>query len=450
MCKYLLENPLVNVSAEAKFLLLKFIQLFGMDEVVQKGVKELASDIGLSDRLVSRSLEELLARGHLVRQTLCEGRGRPKSEYSISTALFAKLHRESSASASAHEELLNSIITSPELGGRQDLSSTNRLLLAVLLQHADKFGVVRDLGLSELSKLTGLNRERAKGHIHKLQSLRILRFWEAGLTGSTLFGAMKSVYFLNLNCSVLSVSRDSTAAFVFFCGFDPSGFSDLDEAGLIGKATWRRRDGQFDWQFQRFAEMPDAAKYASLATYFVQIDGRSPRGFQSQRLLQLKLDEYASFLLSRYWRVLATEMSLMDSELINVIGKDLRISSPPTEDGALAPLAVFLYEVSLCIARRYQCLFAGLRDFSFESLDLMILPAPKDRWGKYRGSRILLAVAKRESVFSGCYVVTPDALNTNAAEHFEREDEIADADRYQYGLLREMHCPKRYGVFLDK
>lgn len=450
MYKALLKNPMPLVSAEAKFFLLKFIQLFGLDQGVQRGVKELASDIGLSDRLVSRSLEELVAHGDLVRRTLRDGIGRPKSEYKISTALSAKLNRDSCTPSATHSELITYVISSPELHNGKRLSVTNRLLLTVLLQHADKFGVVRELGLSELSKLTGLNRERTKGHIHKLQSLRIFRFWQAGLTGSTLFGAVKSVYFLNLNCSVLSVSRDSTAAFVFFCGSDSSGFSDLDEAGLIGQATWRGKYGQFDWKFPRFAEMPDAAKYASLATYFVQIDGRSPRGFQSQRLLQLKLDEYASFLLSRHWCALATDRSLMNSELLDVIGKDLRVSSPPRDDGALESLVVFLYEVSLCIARRYQCLFADLRSFSFESLDLLILPAPKDRRGKYSGSRILLAVAKREPAFSGCYVVTPDALNTNAFEHFEREDEITDADRYQYGLLRKMHCPKRYGDFLEK
>lgn len=438
------------VSAEAKFFLLKFIQLFGLDQVVHRGVKEFASDIGLSDRLVSRSLEELLARGHLVRQTLHEGRGRPKSEYSISTALSAKLNRESCASASVHGELISYVISSPELHDGKLLSVTNRLLLAVLLQHADKFGVVRELGLSELSKLTGLNRERTKGHIHKLQSLRIFRFWQAGLTGSKLFGSVKSVYFLNLNCTALSISSDTTAAFVFFCGFDHLGFNDLDEAGLIGQATQRGMGRRFDWRTSSPTEMPVAPEYASLASYFVQLDVRSPRGLQFQQLLQLKLDEYASFLLSRHWCMLSAGTPIPSSELLSVICEDLGVSSPSGGDDAPQPLAEFLYDVSLCIARRYQSLFADLCSHPFESMELLILPAPTDRRGKYLGSRTLLAVGKHESVFSGCTVVTHDVSNTNVTEFFERECEISDKDRYQYGLLRVLHCPKRYGDFLAK
>ena len=70
----LLGLGLAGVSPEAKFVLVRFVQLYGLWESITIGVKELAKASGATDRVVSSALAELVAEDLLIRTPIVCGR----------------------------------------------------------------------------------------------------------------------------------------------------------------------------------------------------------------------------------------------------------------------------------------------------------------------------------------------------------------------------------------
>jgi hypothetical protein len=440
----LLSLDMESISPEAKFFCVRFVAMSGGDQPVKLTVKELAAALGVTDRVVTSSLLELVDNGFLSLKKIVEGKGRPKSEYQCLPAFTKKLKALSATLPMIHSSKIDHVLASAakDVAG---MSNTNRLLLAVLLAHADAFGVVRDLGLADLCKLTGLNRVRVKGHIHKLQSISIFRFWKDGLTDPKLFGAVKTVYFLDLSHSALGPAHNSTAVFVF-SGVHYIEYRDLDEAALIGKAAYspRYQPLTFDWALPCAGFMPIDGKYNLLAAYFSSL--WSPVGRVAQiELLQLKLDEYASFLLTNHWCCLMPAPSPSDPVLLEIIANDLKVLRRSKLDADLDLLSEFLYEVARLQAIRYQDLFDKLQLVSYSSMEFMILPSTEK--GSYCGRRVLLVAPKQSVKNPGCYVVTRDVLSGVQKKEFKSEGDIPRSDRVTYGLLKSRKCPKRYGAF---
>lgn len=446
-----------SISPEAKFFCVRFVAMSGGDQPVKLTVKELAAALGVTDRVVTTSLLELVDNGFLSHKKIVEGKGRPKSEYQCLPAFTKKLKALSATLPMTHSSKIDHVLAS---AGKDvaSMSITNRLLLAVLLAHADAFGVVRDLGLADLCKLTGLNRERVKGHIHKLQSISIFRFWKDGLTDPKLFGTVKTVYFLDMSHHSLGPAHNSTAVFVFYCGVKEWGYEDLDEASLIGQAVrFLRKSQTFDWDFALPSAMPVDGKYSSLAAYFSLLWSPLGLGTEAQRelfrlyreLLQLKLEGYASFLLTSHWGRLTPAPSLPDPMLLELIANDLKVLRRSKLDAELELLSEFLYEVARLLALRYQDLFEEFQLAPYPSLEFLIFPSSEK--GAYCGRRILLVAPKQSVKKTGCYVVTRslgiDVWNCIHKEDFPNEGDIPRSDRVTYGLLKSRKCPKRYGAF---
>jgi len=453
----LLSLDMGSISPEAKFFCVRFVAVSGGDQALKLTVKELAAALGVTDRVVTTSLLELVDNGFLSHKKIVEGKGRPKSEYQCLPAFTKKLKALSATLPMIHSSKIDHVLASAgkDVAG---MSNTNRLLLAVLLAHADVFGVVRDLGLADLCKLTGLNRVRVKGHIHKLQSISIFRFWKDGLTDPKLFGTVKTVYFLDMSHHSLGPAHNSTAVFVFYCGVKAWGYEDLDEASLIGQAVrFLRKSQTFDWNFESSSAMPIDGKYSPLAAYFSLLWSPFGLGTEAQRelfrlyreLLQLKLDEYASFLLTNHWGRLTQTPSRPDPRLLELIAKDLKVLRRLKLDADLDLLSEFLYEVAKPLALRYQKLFDEFQLAPYSSLEFMIFPSSAK--GAYCGRQILLVAPKQSVKTPSCYVVTRslggDVWNSVHKEGFQSEGDIPRSDRVTYGLLKSRKCPKRYGAF---
>lgn len=82
--------------------------------------------------------------------------------------------------------------------GKHPIGPTSRLLLCVLLRFADRCGTVRSLGISDISRLTGMTEDQVKYHVGLLKNARYIRTVISGLTNGKLFIEAKGAYFLNL------------------------------------------------------------------------------------------------------------------------------------------------------------------------------------------------------------------------------------------------------------
>jgi len=110
------------------------------------------------------------------------------------------------------------------------LSLANRLLLMILLSHADPFGVARGLSSKELCLLTGMDAASLKQRLRRLTELGFIRRHIPGLASPIFAEKLRSVYWLNLNHLQLSPADDVVSVVVHKKAAD----QDIDYKFLAG------------------------------------------------------------------------------------------------------------------------------------------------------------------------------------------------------------------------
>jgi hypothetical protein len=432
-----------------KYFLVRFVQCFGTADLEGLGVKAFAKQFGLTDRQVTKSLDALVECGVMSFSSISEGRGQPKRFYkfqdgfhkkfdkalaSTTNPLPALLHGAAVGSLLKHENRKVAQISDKTERQKLDvapladvrskrqsgqLSVVNRLLLSVLLCHADRFGVVSDLGFSALCKVTGLGKEDLKYRVQRLIHLGLIRAYVPGATSSVLFAKMKSVYFLNLNHPELSKGSDATS--VLAC---PEGIhfaegirhaSDIYKHVRLLRANPRSFDGMPYLQLVKFLE------------------GQRDSFF---RLLQIMLEQCAAQLLSRHWSALdrlVINKRIDDQELRDSISKYFRPSTLPSDsdDDQHDRLLDELYHGAYDLAVGIKEQLCHASDVPFESMDFIIIPRPLT----FRYTPIaLLALPKLPDAWRSCLVIKATAEGEAYPEPLSRESDISLEDRYHYGL----------------
>lgn len=119
--------------------------------------------------------------------------GRPTPEFEISTELLSSFDIHLESRNSLVSEILD--VKSKRLGPHRDLKLGNRLLLIVLLLHADQYGYVNSLGFKQISSLTGMSRDQFYSQLSKLQSTRYVLSVLPGVTSKYILGTKPSIYF---------------------------------------------------------------------------------------------------------------------------------------------------------------------------------------------------------------------------------------------------------------
>lgn len=436
-----------------KYFLVRFIQHFGIADPVSLGVKALAKQFGLSDRQVTKSLDELDACGVMDVSSTPEGKGQPKRHYRLTEDFHKKLNKASAQPATEHEKAVGSLLKhenrkpaktsektekqNEDLAPLTDLRSkkqpdlltvVNRLLLSVLLCRADRFGVVNDLGVATLCNLTGLNKERLRHRLGRLIDQGLIRTYVPGVTSPVLARKMKSIYFLNLAHPELAGGGSVTSALVCMNGERIPDY--VIHADGVSKDVSRDKGKPRPFQ---------DSKYEQVVRYF---KGQQDPLF---RLLQVMLERYAAYLLSKRWSDLLRvplDQRIDDQGLRELICLDFRISTMPTEscgDGlkwsseeqlitVLDHLYHWAYGLALWIKERFD----QVTNVPFDSMDFVIVPQSMERG---YGHLALLALPCPSEGWSGCSVVEPDAKPPVAPQHFPSESDILLEDRYRFGLL---------------
>lgn len=442
----LLGLGLVGINPEAKFVLVRFVQLYGLCESITIGVKELAKVSGATDRVVSSALSELVTEDLLIRTPIVCGRGRPKSGYRASSKLSRLLEGENEKLNVINRPRIDHVLNHSEENCKGGLSVCNRLLLSTLLLYADQFGVVRGVGVSKLSRVTGLNRERIKAQVHKLIALRVMRGVIPGVATSVVLGVSKSVYFLNFHHDIFR--EGSSGAIVLTIISKPSGDSgEMSEVAAIIDSAGLGKGLEFERHKKFSGMLPDSDRFNVLAALFSSL--AKDRG--SSRAFQVRLEEYASGLLSMHWKTLELGQFSSDDELLMRIKKDFSKemgSGRNLEGDSLRGelFFEFIYVVAVLMARRVQSLVLSAKGFSYEIAGLQILPSfePGPYFGRFAVGRSLLVAPGNGFRAGECYVMNENNLGEPTCERFSSEEDIPEIDRYRFGLLFQVHTPMRY------
>ncbi|WP_074997242.1 hypothetical protein [Pseudomonas syringae] len=433
-----------------KYFLVRFVQCFGSTAVTGLKVKDLAKRFGISDPQVSEVLAALVACDVLNFSSIPEGRGRPKRCYQLTDSFLKNLNKAFAQPATQHDEIVRSLLMHENrkaglrsdkskktkedwaplasLRGRRQpdqLSAVNRLLLSVLLCHADRTGVVRDLGSATLCKVTGLTKEGLKHRVQRLIDQGAIRGYVPGATSTVLSAKMKSIYFLNLNHPELSVEGGTTSVLVCAMSADPS--ESVPHAHQI---------------------YSDIVILKRNPTVFGDEKEQRLRFFESQplsffHLLQVMLEKYAADMLSRHWSDLdqsASSKWTHVQEWKALIRKDFRFPKllpsvggdhlQKIDEDRYAALISDLHYGAYALAKKIKNLLCQASEISFDTMDFVIVPQPMAR--DYCGVT-LLARPHDSDGWRGCLYFESHAK----PQAFSYEAEIPLKDRSRLGLLTQ-------------
>lgn len=213
------------LSPEAKYFLIRLFYLYGGGVLVTATVNKLAKMVGLSEAVFIKT-RSLLASTHYVEvipiSEISENKkksGRPKLALKI-TPEFVRLMEErmskkpSKICQNNYPKLIDKLLFWSE--GKDELRARNvqkegkkdkcaptahtftaatRILLAILYAHADPCGVVNNLSLSRLSKLTGMSNQRLESQLKIIKNLGYLNDTFSGGIVKNIFGHLASSFY---------------------------------------------------------------------------------------------------------------------------------------------------------------------------------------------------------------------------------------------------------------
>lgn len=445
-----------GLEPEGKYLLVRLLLSYQADGGFVRTAKELSEAFGVRLPCVSKALKMLEAQGLLSSAAAPDGPGRPKRRFTFTKQLAALLAEvtlpEESEPAISVEPFLvldanastenqiwrpdwdDGVLVDNVRLGR--LSIANRLLIAVMLTKADRFGVVSSLGLAELRKATGLSKERLIYRLARLVATGVIRGCVPGGTGRRILGLAKSTYLLNLADPELSVL--GLQPIVFVQQFEPdayTGWSSLRGDIYDSANQPRLKIGIGD------PELESLGRLTRVQGFFEANDRR-----RLSPALKFRLLSYASVLLSKHWGMIPASPAQIPNllpvpvpELQKAISEDF---SPPKKatTGAngfpaeehLVGLHDCLWEAVYRKATEIKYLLLSRKSHRHGHMEYMVLPDALEN-----AFLTLLVLPKAETALSGCYVWMREG---GGPKRYSSESEISVSDRLDYGLLSR---PKR-------
>ncbi len=431
-----------GLKPEAKYFLVRFIQCFGVTDPVCLGVKEFAKQVGVTDRQASAALDALVDAEILVCSLVPNKRGRQARWYGVAKTFLAELNRLPAPVGVMHKSAIERLmvhggtdagqyeeegISLAHLRARKKpgaLSRVNRLLMAVLLCGADRFGVVRNLGTVQICKATGLSKEMLRNRLKTLMYQSLIRCYLPGLTSPVLSVKRKSIYYLNLNHAQLVTGGQATSILAVAGGGMYLARSELLRA-IRGSVNRVKSE----------AKPLDPSLEAPI---FTLLAGQGRSFF---RTFQGFLEEYASQLLSRNWLNLAEGGALKervdDLQLRQQILKDFRLPAGFQAVGDLdidvirAKFNEQIYDLAYDMALWFKCLLSNASNVPFSELDFVIVPQSAAPGHFYRA---FLARPKVAQGWNGCLVIDTSAPKA-LVRSVNGEQAIPLEELYLYGLL---------------
>lgn len=440
----LLRHRSIGLSPEAKFFLLRFLQEEQKDQKQQVdtlatlNVRKIAKRIGVTPKVAGSAIEQLVSLGLLTKQSKLRQLGRPSNEHRCSIEAVEKLlgsTKDNPGQVPRVAELLSGAV-------RQDgqrLLYANRLLLSVLLAHADEFGVVRGLGSRDLSDLTSLGKDVLANRLQLLSDRCFIRAYVPGATGSGLFRQMKSTYYLNL--PLLSPLQAHADAVLIHCSWCKTYLNEMSEAERIFGFAAVLKEGLVPGDSYDLEQFPYLRHVEPLIDKLN--DSRASRFVLT---LQSRLDDYASTLLSSGWNEIQNQTAKHGYGLFRRVYRECRVPrdlSGRADRPLRKALMLLLWGAAHHRAKTIQQdLIDDFSGVPLEWLTYSVMPSPKRRLkeaglkeGQIPIVTTLLVTARQPRAVSGCHVATRDQYEQLSVEHLSRESVLPLAQSCLYGLL---------------
>lgn len=404
-------------SPGAKFVLLRFIQLYGVDTSVGQSVKAMAKEVGVTDRVAGEALPQLIAQGLLAQQSNRGKLGRPSSSYTCPKAALAeRVDLEGGGgSSSEHAQRIAKLLSGAVSQPTQRLMYANRLLLAVLVAHADEFGIVRGLGWRDIGELTGLRRAVLRQRLEMLLEQGYIRSAIPGVTGTTLFKKAKSEYVLNLAHSLLRVDKNPILV-VVRTRFSPH--IGIYPARLILDAVIRS----------------PGARYVAIGNERYDVGGlfEGKMILRLEPILQASIDRYASYLLSEQFDAITDDRSSFNDLRVR-IREDFTLVGTGYEATAVqVDIVRLLHDEAVRWARDIKAALNLIEGVPVNDVCKYWLLPPTRYEKKDKLAWVLLVRTNDESVSFGCRVYDQKtSLNLSC----QSDEELAFPVRCLYGLL---------------
>ncbi len=462
-----------DLSSESRFFVLRLLMFYGGPEIFNGGVRQLMKGLGFTDRAVSKCTKELVANGYLIKNY--ERHRKPDLIYLSTSKLIDLLVTKTLTKTVSHQPLIDDLISDIGNPKRHPLKNTNRLLLVILLSHADSCGVVRNIGRTELATLTGMSKDQLSSQLSTLKRKKYIRSSVPGVIGRNLFGAVKCVYFLNLKCKAYGVAAGPSITFLCRSHFQHRKL--FDEARRLFDLSEGLKSVRENKKKRPFpATLTPTNDIESCLIHhgnFIPVtsDVEATVGFLSelsrpnlQACFQSKLEEYASYILSNHWESvegmevgerfgnisvvkdgidsglldrLDTELlDRIDTELLHPRWLPLDIEENENEGFTFVrqkrSLSLLVYAIALDLAKTIYRMLKFVKNIPFEKMDFAILPP-----GNRRNSPPCIAVecVSRTHLEESSKYITLDLLyNEPKIEKFLSEAEISGDDRVRYGL----------------
>lgn len=246
------------------------------------------------------------------------------------------------------------------------LSRSNRLLLAVLSAHADRFGVVNSLGNVELCRLTGFEQTSLKQRIKKLIEMGFIRRHVPGVASPIFAEKLKSSYVLNLNHRQITLGTDMIGFVVHECV--DGGADDVRYLGDVwfDLELWRNPATKHKYSL---SELSTPASVIRLFRY-------APKHAIEQ--LEFFLSGRVSDLLAQHWEQLDVAKPGFALGIRDDISAFFRKPMRDVKDASLldeAEVIDFLWVMTIQFARVCKVRFSRVDGLVWSSLNFRLLPS---------------------------------------------------------------------------
>lgn len=201
-------DKLKGISTNARFTLLSFWVIFGAHECRTRW-RAIAQQMGLPYRAFSLAINELINNGVVTYYDAPEDRGRPLRVLLLSQQTSEQLAHWCDQNQ-LHYQLVRFLLTQHTNSRQQirrnaqlNFTSKNCLLLVMLLMHANKHGVVRNLSTKRIQLLTGMKAQAIRCQLNKLESLGFIFKRIPGVKNATILSRRSRKVWLNLGHPLL-------------------------------------------------------------------------------------------------------------------------------------------------------------------------------------------------------------------------------------------------------
>lgn len=449
-----------NIQAAEKYFIVKLLQYLNDETSLTKPVKFMVDEFGIHARVVSSSIRYLIKQDYCVESKIKKTRGRSLTKLTVQPKLIELINDCQSLNVKYHRTLIDDLLcTDPlcrdiETSKQHPLTLSCRLLLIVLLSYADKCGVVRGLGEAMLCQLTGMKKARLKSEVTKLKDLGYIRSSVSGLNGIHFLGTVNTVYFLNLANTRYRNTGYSGAVILFPVNM----FKSHEASNLItlGVKARKMKDEISDscnaplnpifYEFRHYKPFYDDRldiDIRELSQFFGTKLTKTPGTY-----LQLKISEYASYLLSTHWKTLIGSrvfhceylMSQIRLEALATRYTSREERGSTHEDEQIELLYEMIFSLAIELALTIKSALEPIESkvqFKFEDMDFVILPTGlKGGISAINYPSIELHSKNMNDKLTGFYLLN------ELFEHIEDEDvgmikkvSLSVEEQYKYGLL---------------